>query len=176
MDTFDKYPFPKEGKYHHLYFEFAGDILGGDVVYRKAFTSLESYFPLHRRVNFHPKIAVGVSDGTVPLSERFTLGGPDEIFGLFAEELRGDKMFLGNLGLRFRFFHTLYWTLRYDMGNVWSKVESIKLKNLKHAQMNGIDSTSDLAMIFKSTWLTASRFLDRTGFNPIFVHKKKEKN
>jgi len=133
VDTFDKYPFPKEGKYHHLYFEFAGDILGGDVVYRKAFTSLESYFPLHRRVNFHPKIAVGVSDGTVPLSERFTLGGPDEIFGLFAEELRGDKMFLGNLGLRFRFFHTLYWTLRYDMGNVWSKVESIKLKNLKHA-------------------------------------------
>ncbi|MCK4386241.1 MAG: BamA/TamA family outer membrane protein, partial [candidate division Zixibacteria bacterium] len=133
VDTFDKYPFPDKGKYHHLYFEFAGDILGGDVVYRKAFTSLESYFPLHRRVNFHPKIAIGISDGTVPLSEKFTLGGPDNLYGLFAEELRGDKMFLGNLGLRFKFFHTLYWTLRYDMGNVWSKVESIKLKNLKHA-------------------------------------------
>jgi NTE family protein len=133
VDTFDKYPFPDQGKYHHLYFELAGDILGGDVVYRKAFTSLESYFPLHRRVNFHPKIAVGISDGTVPLSEKFTLGGPDEIFGLFAEELRGDKMFLGNLGLRFRFFHELYWILRYDMGNVWSEFESIKLKELKHA-------------------------------------------
>ncbi len=133
VDTFDKYPFPDEGKYHHLYFEFAGDILGGDVVYRKAFTSLESYFPLHRRVNFRPKIAVGISDGTVPLSEKFTLGGPDQIFGLFAEELRGDKMFLGNLGLRFRFFHELYWTLRYDMGNVWSEFESIKLKELKYA-------------------------------------------
>jgi NTE family protein len=133
VDTFDKYPFPDEGKYHHLYFEFAGDILGGDVVYRKAFTSLESYFPLHRRVNFHPKIAVGVSDGTVPLSEKFTLGGPDNLYGLFAEELRGDKMFLGNLGLRFRFFRELYWTLRYDMGNVWSEFESIKFKELKHA-------------------------------------------
>jgi NTE family protein len=133
VDTFDKYPFPDEGKYHHLYFEFAGDILGGDMVYRKAFTSLESYFPLHRRVNFHPKIAIGISDGTVPLSEKFTLGGPDNLYGLFAEELRGDKMFLGNLGLRFRFFHRLYWTLRYDMGNVWSKLESIKLKELKHA-------------------------------------------
>ncbi len=133
VDTFDKYPFPKQGKYHHLYFEFAGDILGGDVVYRKAFTSLESYFPLHRRVNFHPKIAVGVSDGTVPLSEKFTLGGPDDLYGLFAQELRGDKMFLGNLGLRFRFFHELYWTLRYDTGNIWSEFESIKLKELKHA-------------------------------------------
>jgi NTE family protein len=133
VDTFDKYPFPNEGKYHHLYFEFAGDILGGNVVYRKAFTSLESYFPLHRRVNFHPKIAIGISDGTVPISEKFTIGGPDDLYGLFAQELRGDKMFLGNLGLRFRFFNRLYWTLRYDMGNVWSKVESIKLKNLEHA-------------------------------------------
>ncbi|MCK4427463.1 MAG: BamA/TamA family outer membrane protein, partial [candidate division Zixibacteria bacterium] len=133
VDTFDKYPFPDKGKYHHLYFEFAGDILGGDVVYRKAFTSLESYFPLHRRINFHPKIAIGFSDGGVPISEKFTLGGPSNLYGLFAEELRGDKMFLGNLGLRFKFFHTLYWTLRYDMGNVWSKLESIKLENLKHA-------------------------------------------
>jgi NTE family protein len=133
VDTFDKYPFPDKGKYHHLYFEFAGDILGGNVVYRKAFTSIESYFPLRRRVNFHPKIAIGISDGGVPISEKFTLGGPDNLYGLFAEELRGDKMFLGNLDLRFRFFHRLYWTLSYDMGNVWSRVESIKLKNLKHA-------------------------------------------
>jgi NTE family protein len=133
VDTFDKYPFPHEGKYHHLYVELAGDILGGDKVYRKAFTSLESYFPLHRRVNFHPKIAVGISDGTVPLSEKFTLGGQDEFYGLFDEELKGYKMFMGSLGLRFKFFHRLYWTLRYDMGEVWTKLESIKLKRLKHA-------------------------------------------
>ena len=133
VDTFDKYPFPHEGKYHHLYVELAGDILGGDLVYRKAFTSLESYFPLHRRVNFHPRVAIGISDGTVPISEKFTLGGCDDFFGLFSEELKGDKMFVGSLGLRFKFFHRLYWTLRYDMGEVWSKLESIKLKNLKHA-------------------------------------------
>ncbi len=132
VDTFDKYPFPHQGKYHHLYVELAGDILGGDLVYRKAFTSLESYFPIHRKVNFHPKVAIGISDGTVPISEKFTLGGCDDFYGLFSEELKGDKMFVGSLGLRFRFFHRLYWTLRYDMGEVWTKLESIKLKNLKH--------------------------------------------
>lgn len=132
VDTFDKYPFPSRGKYHHLYVELAGDILGGDLVYRKAFTSLESYFPLHRRINFHPKVAIGISDGTVPISEKFTLGGSDNFFGLFSEELKGDKMFLGSLGLRFRFFTRLYWTLRYDTGEVWTKLESIKLKKLKH--------------------------------------------
>jgi outer membrane translocation and assembly module TamA len=41
-------------------------------------------------------------------------------------------MFVGSLGLRFKFFHRLYWTLRYDMGEVWTKLESIKLKRLKH--------------------------------------------
>ena len=133
VDTFDKYPFPHKGKYHHLYIELSGDILGGDLVYRKAFTSLESYFPIHRRVNFHPKVAIGISDGTVPISEKFTLGGCDNFYGLLVEEIKGDKMFLGSLGLRFRFFHRLYWTLRYDMGEVWTKLESIKLKNLKHA-------------------------------------------
>jgi len=132
VDTFDKYSFPTRGKYHHLYVELAGDILGGDLVYRKAFTSLESYFPLHRRVNFHPKVAIGISDGTVPVGEKFTLGGSDNFFGLYSEELKGDKMFLGSLGLRFRFFRRLYWTLRYDTGEVWTKLESIKLKKLKH--------------------------------------------
>ncbi len=132
VDTFDKYPFPHEGKYHHLYAELAGDILGGDVVYRKVFTSLESYFPLPRGVNFHPKVAIGVSDGTVPLSEKFTLGGCDSFYGLFSEELVGDKVFLGSLGLRFKSFRRLYWTLRYDVGRVWSKLESIKFKEFKH--------------------------------------------
>ena len=132
VDSFDKYPFPNSGKYHHLYAELAGDILGGDVVYRKAFTSLESYFALHDRVNFHPKIAIGASDGTLPISEKFTLGGCDDFYGLFSEELVGEKVFVGSLGLRFRFFRRLYWTMRYDVGRVWSRLESIKFKNLKH--------------------------------------------
>ncbi len=132
VDSFDKYPFPTQGKYHHLYVELGGDILGGDVVYRKAFTSLESYFPLHDRVNFHPKIAIGASDGSLPTSEKFTLGGLDSFYGLFSEELVGEKVFVGSLGLRFRIFRRLYWTVRYDVGRVWSRLESIKFKNLKH--------------------------------------------
>ena len=133
VDTFDKYSFPSRGKYHHLYLEMAGDILGGDLVYRKAYTSLESYFPLNQRVNFHPKVAIGISDGTVPISEKFTLGGIDSFYGLFSEELKGDKMLLGSLGLRFKFFRRWYWTLRYDTGKVWTTLESIKLKKLIHA-------------------------------------------
>jgi outer membrane translocation and assembly module TamA len=83
-------------------------------------------------VNFHPKIAIGASDGSLPTSEKFTLGGLDSFYGLFSEELVGEKVFVGSLGLRFRIFRRLYWTVRYDVGRVWSRLESIKFKNLKH--------------------------------------------
>ena len=78
-------------------------------------------------------MAIGISDGTVPISEKFTLGGCHDFYGLFIQELKGDKMFGGSLGVRLKFFHRLYWTLRYDIGEVWTKLESIKMKNLKHA-------------------------------------------
>jgi len=137
VDTFDKYPFPDEGKYHHFYLEIVGKYLGGDKDYRKGFSSLESYFPLTKRINFHPKVAFGLSNG-LPLSEKFTLGGKESFYGFFSEELEGDKLFYFNLGLRFKFPYKIYLTIRYDSGNVWSKLEQIKLKNLKHGIGGGI--------------------------------------
>ncbi|KPL03174.1 MAG: hypothetical protein AMJ90_03850 [candidate division Zixibacteria bacterium SM23_73_2] len=137
VDTFDKYPFPDEGKYHHFYFEIVGKYLGGDKDYRKGFSSLESYFPLSERLNFHPKVAFGLSNG-LPLSEKFTLGGKQNFYGFLSEELKGDKLFYFNLGLRFKFPYKIYLTLRYDSGNVWSNTEQIKLKNLKQGIGGGI--------------------------------------
>jgi NTE family protein len=131
VDTFDKYPFPDRGKYHHLYLEWASEFLGGETNYKKAYTCLESYFPLAKRINFHPKVALGISDKELPLSEKFTIGGKQNFYGLFFEELKGDKMFLLNLALRYKSPHRVYYTVRYDLGNVWTSLESIKFKNLK---------------------------------------------
>ncbi len=126
VDTFNKFPFPDYGKSHLFYLELASDILGGEVVYKKAGTSLESYFPLGKRFNFHPKVSFGFSDKGLPLSEKFTLGGKDNFFGLYSEELKGDKMILLNLGFRVNFLKRLYLTLRYDWGDAWSKLGEIK--------------------------------------------------
>jgi NTE family protein len=131
VDTFDKYPYPDRGKYHHLYLEWASEFLGGETNYKKAYTSLESYFPLAKRINFHPEVALGISDKELPLSEKFTIGGKQNFYGLFFEELKGDKMFLLNLSLRYKSPHRVYYTVRYDLGNVWTSIESIKFKNLE---------------------------------------------
>ncbi len=133
VDNLDKLPFPDEGKYHYLYAELSGKVFGGDLSYRKFFSSLESYFPLTSRLNFHPKVAIALSDGDLPLAEKFTLGGFGTLGGFYDQELKGDKLLLLNLGLRYKFYKSWYFTLRYDSGNTWPNLESIKLKNLQNA-------------------------------------------
>ena len=147
VDDLDKLPFPDEGRYHHLYLELAGKILGGDLNYRKFFSSLESYFPLGSKLNFHPKIAIALSDGDLPLNEKFVLGGFGTLGGFYEQELKGDKLFYFNLGLRYKFFKRWYFTLRYDSGNTWPNLESIKLKNLKNSILSILSVSTPIGPI-----------------------------
>ena len=147
VDDLDKLPFPDKGRYHHLYLELAGKILGGDLNYRKFFSSLESYFPSGSKFNFHPKIAIALSDGDLPLNEKFVLGGFGTLGGFYEQELKGDKLFYFNLGLRYKFFKRWYFTLRYDSGNTWPNLESIKLKNLKNSILSILSVSTPIGPI-----------------------------
>ena len=147
VDNLDKLPFPDNGKYHYLYAELSGKVFGGDLSYRKFFSSLESYFPLGSRLNFHPKVAIALSDGDLPLAEKFTLGGFQTLGGFYDEELRGDKLLLLNLGLRYKFYKSWYLTLRYDSGNTWPNLESIKLKNLRNSILSILSVSTPIGPI-----------------------------
>jgi outer membrane protein assembly factor BamA len=147
VDTLNKFPFPDYGKYHLFYLELAGDVLGGEVVYKKAGTSIESYFPLGKRFNFHPKVAFGFSDNGLPLSEKFTLGGKDNFFGLYSEELKGDKMILLNLGFRVNFLKRFYLILRYDWGDAWSKLNEIKWEKVEQGIGVGLSLATPIGPI-----------------------------
>lgn len=147
VDTFNKFPFPNYGKYHLFYLELASDVLGGEAVYKKAGISIESYFPLGRIFNFHPKIAFGMSDKGLPLSEKFTLGGKNSFFGLHSEELKGDKMILLNLDFRVNFLKRFYLTLRYDWGDAWSKLREIKWEKMEQGIGVGLSLATPLGPI-----------------------------
>ena len=147
VDNLDKLPFPDNGKYHYLYAELSGKVFGGDLNYRKFFSSLESYFPLSSRLNFHPKIAIALSDGDLPIAEKFTLGGFGTLGGFYDQELKGDKLFYFNLGLRYKFLKRWYFTLRYDSGNTWPNLESIKLKNLRNSILSILSVSTPIGPI-----------------------------
>ncbi len=134
VETINKYPFPTHGKKHIFYLEFAAEILGGETKYTKGFSSVESYFPITDRINFHPKLSIGwtTTNSAVPESEKFYLGGPYSFHGYKTDQLAGAKMILGNVDLRFRLPYGFYLSGHYDFGEVYNSIEQIKLRNLRH--------------------------------------------
>ena len=132
IETFDKMPFPDRGKKFQLEFRFAGKYLGGDVEYTRFFSSLEGYIPIGKYANFHPKFSAGISRSGLPVSEQFYIGGAKSFAGLRAFEYAGDKMVLLNSELRFKLPLNFFLIGRYDVGEVYSLTDQIKLRNLRH--------------------------------------------
>jgi len=132
VDTFDSLPLPESGKLHFIDLEMAGDILGGEIIYTKFFTSIEAYYPLVAGFNFHPRAELGFFNRTPPYFKLFSLGGRSSFYGLFEHELTGAKIFSGSIELRKRITKHLYITGRYDSGEVWDKLESIRFDRLQH--------------------------------------------
>jgi len=134
VETINKQPFPTSGKKHLFYAQLAADILGGEIDYTKFFSSIESYFPLTDKINFHPKISVGFTDTKhmIPISEQFYIGGHYSFYGFNTDELTGAKAILGNMELRYKLPYRFYLYGRYDLGEVYSTLDEIKLRNLRH--------------------------------------------
>ncbi|RKY86647.1 hypothetical protein DRQ09_05850 [candidate division KSB1 bacterium] len=137
VDTQDKSPFPEKGKLHHLYYETAGKLLGGNLSYIKIFSSFESYYTFKGIHTIHPRIAAGVADETLPFSQRFKIGGDKTLFGYRENELIGRAFLSGSVEYRiknriFKYFDT-YLSIRYDTGGVWAKNQSIHLGNMIHS-------------------------------------------
>jgi len=132
VDTFDSLPLPESGKLHFIDLELAGDILGGAIIYTKFFTSIEAYYPLVAGLNFHPRAELGFFNRTPPYFKLFSLGGRNSFYGLYEHELTGAKIFSGSIELRKRITKHLYITGRYDSGEVWDKLQSIRFDQLQH--------------------------------------------
>jgi len=134
VETINRLPFPTRGKKHLFYFQYSADILGGETNFSKLYSSVESYFQLTDWLNFHPRVAIGLTDAEhgVPESEKFYIGGHYSFYGFQTDELVGGKMVLGNMEVRFNLPYRFYLSTRYDLGQVYSTVDQIKLKNIHH--------------------------------------------
>lgn len=129
FDNLDSYPYPQQGNYNQLNLEVASKILGGEISYRKLYTSLETYLPITDRFNLHPHLWLGYSDRSLPLYEKFALGGKENFYGFYSEEKRGDRTWLVSLEFRLRTARRVYWFARYDVGDIWD--HKVSLHELK---------------------------------------------
>lgn len=133
IENLDRVTFPRTGSKQMFEIRFAGKFLGGGVEYTRFNSSIETYFPLTGRLNYHPKLKVGISRSGLPGSEQFYLGGATSFAGFNTYQLAGDKMFLLSNELRLQLPVYTWISVRYDMGEVYNHRDQIKLRNLRHA-------------------------------------------
>ena len=72
-----------------------------------------------------------MSNDGLPLSERFYIGGARSLNGYRGEALSGDKMILLNQEFRIRLPLRLFVSARWDIGDVASHLDDLRLKKLR---------------------------------------------
>jgi outer membrane protein insertion porin family len=147
VDTRDAISFPEVGKYHVVDLEFAGNLYNEKSAYTRFFTSLEAYYRLSKRLNLHPRAALGASSDFMPYFDEFSLGGQHNFLGLHEDEFLGDKMVLGNLEMRYRLLDRVYLMAAYNGGNIWDQLERVRLSKLRHGGGIGIGIRTPLGPI-----------------------------
>ncbi len=164
VEDFDRTNFTRRGRKHLLSLESAGKIFGGETEYTKWFSSIESYFPLTKRLNFHPRFTAAVSRANLPAPEQFYLGGLGSFEGFRTTELSGSKILLMNLELRYMVLPRIYLITRYNSGNTYGQTEDLNFDNLRYgwAAALGLDTPFG-PIIFGYGRASESR--DRVYFN-----------
>jgi NTE family protein len=136
IDTQDKFVFPTSGMYFNLAYDNASRSLGSDVAYTKFTAVYETYLTFLSRNTIHPKITFGFADQTLPLSEQYSLGGLQSMFGVNEDDRRGRQLFLVNTEYRylmpFKILYDTYGSIRYDLGTISAVPEELKLSSFRH--------------------------------------------
>ncbi len=130
----DKYLSYPKGDRETIGVEHAWEILGGEWTYTKYWAEAVGYFPIKgledwidlgqtedRPIILAARVRAGFSSGSIPLSERYTLGGANSIRGYESGDFKGHEMFLGNIELRFPIDENISIVAFYDTGMAWDK-------------------------------------------------------
>jgi outer membrane protein assembly complex protein YaeT len=152
-DTRNNILSPMKGLYLEHEMEFASRYLGGDVSFGRFSAQFTYYQPLREITTERPFVPfivfnhrAGVllpyGDTTsVPVQERFFLGGPDtvrsfQLDGLGPKDAGGDPigglaMLLFNLEIQWPVFNNIYVAAFADAGNLWSAASEIQPSDLQ---------------------------------------------
>lgn len=135
-DKRDRVDFPTSGIYNHWAWETGNRlILEQEQRYTKALVNLEAYYNYARYHTWHLRLFVGTGDNTIPFSENFRLGGLQNFYGLYENELYGRQLFTVNAEYRWQLpirfdsnnfiFKNMYLSGRYDFGGIWKDPELV---------------------------------------------------
>lgn len=145
-DTRDNIYNPMEGRKILFSSEFAG--AGGDFNFNKFFVESSSYYKLKGQEQVIAlRFNGGYATGTMPVSQRFAVGGAETLRGYKDDIFRGYKMLLTSAEYRFPIIKRIQGVVFTDYGYAWDKGMDFKLGDMKRGYGLGLRINSPLGPI-----------------------------
>ncbi len=174
VDTQDKLPYPTDGIVIDFFYESALLKLVDAPGFTKMYFSYDAYNMFYKNHVIHPRLIIGVTDETLPISEQFSLGGQQNFFGFREDNARGRQLFEASLEyqykLPFELYFDTYFKARYDFGSIWARTMEMRLKDFEH----GVGVTIGLDTPIGPAEFSLGRsfnFVDRlVSFGPITAY------
>jgi outer membrane protein insertion porin family len=131
-DTRDNPMNPRKGSYYSATYGIGGGPFGGDFKFNQYEAEVRKYFTFHGKYTLAFRVMGGYDEGNIPITNWFTLGGPDTLRGYTLDTFLGTRMVLGQAELRFPIGHskTFQGALFYDTGNAWAPSLGIQFGHL----------------------------------------------
>ena len=156
IDSYDSYPFPKNGKINIIFIERAQEFFGGTEQFVKIFWSGSFVKTFAEKHTLFGGFSLGTADPSTPDIESFTLGGNPsrldcydydsagshfyaDFQGLHNEEKYGNYMAVGKIKYRLFIPRYFYLNFIYNIGNVWDNQDTMRFDTL--LQSYGIQGT-----------------------------------
>ena len=146
IDMRDNIYNPSRGSYASVSSEFAG-VIGGDFDFSKYMLEGRTYYPIGMNKVLAFRGIVGYATGTMPLSQRFSLGGDTYLRGYKDDRFYGYKMVSGTAEYRFPLTKNFQGVLFGDAGYAWPKGENINFGDIEYGYGVGIRINSPLGPI-----------------------------
>ena len=120
FDSRDNVNDPHEGKRNSYSVEWAG--LGGDFDFTKYSADLRYYYRMGASEDVLAfMVGAGYADGSMPLSQRFSVGGSDSLRGYKDDQFKGNSMLRSTLEYRVPLMKKVQGVLFTDAGYAWDK-------------------------------------------------------
>lgn len=119
-DSRDNVYDPHEGKRIGYSMEWAGG-MGGDFDFTKWTADWRYYYRAGGENVWALNLGAGYASGSMPLSQRFTMGGSDTLRGYEDDQFRGNSMLKATLEYRFPIVKKVQGVLFTDNGYAWDK-------------------------------------------------------
>ncbi|MEJ2722203.1 MAG: patatin-like phospholipase family protein, partial [bacterium] len=131
VDTYNRTVFPTRGLFVRLSAEVADRGIGSDASFTRFYADERLVLALHPRLSLLQNVFVGASNGSVPPSYLFYLGGVEDpialqagnstFFGLDYQERAGPTVQMILLGLQFEVARRLFLQAGWTMGNTFAE-------------------------------------------------------